>query len=432
MAAADGCGLSVSEQEDKTVSRRRVVVTGMGMLSPLGTDVPGSWEGILAGRSGIGPLEHMDVSAYSTRFGGSVKGFNVEEYLPAKEARKLDLFIQYGLAASFQAVRDAGLEITDANRERIGVVMGSGIGGLTNIENNCKALFEQGPRRISPFFVPGSIINMVSGFLSIHLGIQGPNYAVTTACTTGTHSIGMAARNIMYGEADVMIAGGSEMAACGLGLGGFGAARALSTRNDEPTRASRPWDKERDGFVLSDGAGALVLEELEHARARGATIYAELVGFGMSGDAYHMTAPPENGAGAARCMVNALRDAGLNPEQVQYINAHGTSTPAGDLAEAAAIKSVFGEHAYRLAVSSTKSMTGHLLGAAGAVEAIFSILAIRDQVAPPTINLENPDEGCDLDFVAGEARAMPIDVVVSNSFGFGGTNGSLVFRRFNG
>jgi 3-oxoacyl-[acyl-carrier-protein] synthase II len=414
------------------VSRRRVVVTGMGMLSPLGTDVPGSWEGILAGRSGIGPLEHMDVSAYSTRFGGSVKGFNVEEYLPAKEARKLDLFIQYGLAASFQAVRDAGLEITDANRERIGVVMGSGIGGLTNIENNCKALFEQGPRRISPFFVPGSIINMVSGFLSIHLGIQGPNYAVTTACTTGTHSIGMAARNIMYGEADVMIAGGSEMAACGLGLGGFGAARALSTRNDEPTRASRPWDKERDGFVLSDGAGALVLEELEHARARGATIYAELVGFGMSGDAYHMTAPPENGAGAARCMVNALRDAGLNPEQVQYINAHGTSTPAGDLAEAAAIKSVFGEHAYRLAVSSTKSMTGHLLGAAGAVEAIFSILAIRDQVAPPTINLENPDEGCDLDFVAGEARAMPIDVVVSNSFGFGGTNGSLVFRRFNG
>jgi len=402
------------------------------MLSPLGTDVPGSWEGILAGRSGIGPLEHMDVSAYSTRFGGSVKGFNVEEYLPAKEARKLDLFIQYGLAASFQAVRDAGLEITDANRERIGVVMGSGIGGLTNIENNCKALFEQGPRRISPFFVPGSIINMVSGFLSIHLGIQGPNYAVTTACTTGTHSIGMAARNIMYGEADVMIAGGSEMAACGLGLGGFGAARALSTRNDEPTRASRPWDKERDGFVLSDGAGALVLEELEHARARGATIYAELVGFGMSGDAYHMTAPPENGAGAARCMVNALRDAGLNPEQVQYINAHGTSTPAGDLAEAAAIKSVFGEHAYRLAVSSTKSMTGHLLGAAGAVEAIFSILAIRDQVAPPTINLENPDEGCDLDFVAGEARAMPIDVVVSNSFGFGGTNGSLVFRRFNG
>jgi 3-oxoacyl-[acyl-carrier-protein] synthase II len=402
------------------------------MLSPLGTDVPSSWEGVLAGRSGIGPLEHMDVSAFSTRFGGSVKGFDVEQYLPAKEARKLDLFIQYGLAASFQAVRHSGLEITDANRERIGVVMGSGIGGLTNIENNCKSLFEQGPRRISPFFVPGSIINMVSGFLSIHLGIQGPNYAVTTACTTGTHSIGMAARNIAYGEADVMIAGGSEMAACGLGLGGFGAARALSTRNDDPTRASRPWDKDRDGFVLSDGAGAVVLEELEHAKARGATIYAELVGFGMSGDAYHMTAPPENGAGAARCMANALRDAGLNPDQVQYINAHGTSTSAGDLAEASAVKSVFGEHAYRLAVSSTKSMTGHLLGAAGAVEAIFSILAIRDQVAPPTINLENPDEGCDLDFVPGEARAMPIEVAVSNSFGFGGTNGSLVFRRFNG
>lgn len=414
------------------MSRRRVVVTGMGMLSPLGTDVPSSWEGVLAGRSGIGPLEHMDVSAFSTRFGGSVKGFDVEQYLPAKEARKLDLFIQYGLAASFQAVRHSGLEITDANRERIGVVMGSGIGGLTNIENNCKSLLEQGPRRISPFFVPGSIINMVSGFLSIHLGIQGPNYAVTTACTTGTHSIGMAARNIAYGEADVMVAGGSEMAACGLGLGGFGAARALSTRNDDPTRASRPWDKDRDGFVLSDGAGAVVLEELEHAKARGATIYAELVGFGMSGDAYHMTAPPETGAGAARCMANALRDAGLNPDQVQYINAHGTSTLAGDLAEASAVKSVFGEHAYRLAVSSTKSMTGHLLGAAGAVEAIFSILSIRDQVAPPTINLENPSEGCDLDFVPGEARAMPIEVAVSNSFGFGGTNGSLIFRRFHG
>lgn len=414
------------------MSRRRVVVTGMGMLSPLGTDVPSSWEGVLAGRSGIGPLEHMDVSAFSTRFGGSVKGFDVEQYLPAKEARKLDLFIQYGLAASFQAVRHSGLEITDANRERIGVVMGSGIGGLTNIENNCKSLLEQGPRRISPFFVPGSIINMVSGFLSIHLGIQGPNYAVTTACTTGTHSIGMAARNIAYGEADVMVAGGSEMAACGLGLGGFGAARALSTRNDDPTRASRPWDKDRDGFVLSDGAGAVVLEELEHAKARGATIYAELVGFGMSGDAYHMTAPPETGAGAARCMANALRDAGLNPDQVQYINAHGTSTLAGDLAEASAVKSVFGEHAYRLAVSSTKSMTGHLLGAAGAVEAIFSILSIRDQVAPPTINLENTSEGCDLDFVPGEARAMPIEVAVSNSFGFGGTNGSLIFRRFHG
>ncbi|MEW6175941.1 MAG: beta-ketoacyl-ACP synthase II [Pseudomonadota bacterium] len=412
------------------MSRRRVVVTGMGMLSPLGNDVPSSWQGILAGRSGIGLIEHMDLSAYSTRFGGSIKGFDVEQYLPAKEARKLDLFIQYGLAASFQAVRDSGLEITDANRERIGVAVGSGIGGLTNIENSCKALMEQGPRRISPFFVPGSIINMVSGFLSIHLGLQGPNYAIATACTTGTHCIGMAARNIAYGEADVMVAGGSEMAACGLGIGGFAAARALSTRNDDPAGASRPWDKGRDGFVLSDGAGALVLEELEHAKARGAHIYAELIGFGMSADAFHMTSPPDDGAGAARCIRNALNDAQLNVEQVQYINAHGTSTPAGDKAEAAAIRSVFGDHAYELSVSSTKSMVGHLLGAAGAVEAIFSVLAIRDQVAPPTINLEEPDEGCDLDFVPNQAKPRPIDVVVSNSFGFGGTNGSLVFRRF--
>lgn len=412
------------------MSRRRVVVTGMGMLSPLGNDVPSSWQGILAGRSGIGLIEHMDLSAYSTRFGGSIKGFDVEQYLPAKEARKLDLFIQYGLAASFQAVRDSGLEITDANRERIGVAMGSGIGGLTNIENSCKALIEQGPRRISPFFVPGSIINMVSGFLSIHLGLQGPNYAIATACTTGTHCIGMAARNIAYGEADVMVAGGSEMAACGLGIGGFAAARALSTRNDDPAAASRPWDKGRDGFVLSDGAGAQVLEELEHAKARGARIYAELIGFGMSADAFHMTSPPDDGAGAARCIRNALNDAQLNVEQVQYINAHGTSTPAGDKAEAAAIRSVFGDHAYELSVSSTKSMVGHLLGAAGAVEAIFSVLAIQDQVAPPTINLEEPDEGCDLDFVPNQAKPRPIDVVVSNSFGFGGTNGSLVFRRF--
>lgn len=412
------------------MSRRRVVVTGMGMLSPLGTDVSSSWQGVLAGQSGIGPIEHTDLSAYSTRFGGSVKNFQVEQYLSVKEARKLDLFIQYGLAAGFQAVRDSGLDITDANRERIGVAMGSGIGGLTNIEETSRTLHDSGPRRISPFFVPGSIINMISGFLSIHLGIQGPNYAIATACTTGTHCIGMAARNIAYGEADVMIAGGAEMAACGLGMGGFGAARALSTRNDEPTRASRPWDKGRDGFVLSDGAGALVLEELGHAQARGATIYAELVGFGTSGDAFHMTSPPEDGAGAARCMANALRDAGLEPSAVQYVNAHGTSTSAGDLAEVRALKSVFGDHAHKLAISSTKSMTGHLLGAAGAVEAIFSVLAIRDQVAPPTINLDDPDEGCDLDFVPHEARKMPIDVVLSNSFGFGGTNGSLVFRRF--
>nr|WP_234463562.1 beta-ketoacyl-ACP synthase II [Stutzerimonas stutzeri] len=412
------------------VSRRRVVITGMGMLSPLGNDVPSSWQGILAGRSGIGLIEHMDLSAYSTRFGGSVKNFDVEQYLPAKEARKLDLFIQYGLAASFQAVRDSGLEITDANRERVGVAMGSGIGGLTNIENSCKALIEQGPRRISPFFVPGSIINMVSGFLSIHLGLQGPNYAIATACTTGTHCIGMAARNIAYGEADVMVAGGSEMAASGLGIGGFAAARALSTRNDDPASASRPWDKDRDGFVLSDGAGALVLEELEHAKARGAKIYAELIGFGMSADAFHMTSPPDDGAGAARCIRNAILDARIDAKQVDYINAHGTSTPAGDKAEAAAIRTVFGDHAYELSVSSTKSMVGHLLGAAGAVEAIFSVLAIRDQVAPPTINLDEPGEGCDLDFVPHEAKPRTINVAVSNSFGFGGTNGSLVFRRF--
>lgn len=412
------------------MSRRRVVITGMGMLSPLGNDVPSSWQGILAGRSGIGLIEHMDLSAYSTRFGGSVKNFDVEQYLPAKEARKLDLFIQYGLAASFQAVRDSGLEITDANRERVGVAMGSGIGGLTNIENSCKALIEQGPRRISPFFVPGSIINMVSGFLSIHLGLQGPNYAIATACTTGTHCIGMAARNIAYGEADVMIAGGSEMAASGLGIGGFAAARALSTRNEDPAAASRPWDKDRDGFVLSDGSGALVLEELEHAKARGAKIYAELIGFGMSADAFHMTSPPDDGAGAARCIRNAIVDARLDPTQIDYINAHGTSTPAGDKAEAAAIRTVFGDHAYDLSVSSTKSMVGHLLGAAGAVEAIFSVLAIRDQVAPPTINLDEPGEGCDLDFVPHEAKPRTIDIAVSNSFGFGGTNGSLVFRRF--
>ncbi len=414
------------------MSRIRVVVTGMGMLSPLGVDVASSWQGILAGRSGIGLIESVDLSAFSTRIGGSVKGFDVEQYLSVKEARKLDLFIQYGLAASFQAMRDSGLEVTDANRERIGVAMGSGIGGLSNIEATCKILFEQGPRRISPFFVPGSIINMISGFLSIHLGLQGPNYAIATACTTGTHCIGMAARNIAYGEADVMIAGGAEMAACALGMGAFGAARAMSTRNDDPTKASRPWDKGRDGFVLSDGAGALVLEELEHAKARGATIYAELVGFGMSGDAYHMTSPPEDGNGAARCMTNALRDAGLNADQVQYINAHGTSTLAGDKAEASAVKRVFGEQAYKLSVSSTKSMTGHLLGAAGAVEAIFSVLSLRDQVAPPTINLDEPDEDCDLDFVAHQAKALSIDAVLSNSFGFGGTNGSLVFRRFAG
>lgn len=411
------------------MSRRRVVVTGLGMLSPLGNTVESSWQAALAGKSGIAPIEHMDVSAFGTRFGGSIRDFDIEPYMTAKEARKLDLFIQYGIAACIQAMNDAGLEVTDDNRDRIGVSMGSGIGGLTNIERNHELLLNSGPRRISPFFVPGSIVNMVAGYLSIQYGLRGPNYALTTACTTGTHSIGMAARNIAYGEAEVMIAGGSEMATSGLGLGGFSAARALSTRNDEPTRASRPWDAERDGFVLSDGAGAMVLEEYEHAKARGAHIHAEVIGFGMSGDGYHMTAPPEDGRGAAMCMGNALRDAGVAPEEVGYINAHGTSTMAGDLAETRAVASVFGDHAHKLAMSSTKSMTGHLLGAAGAVEAIFSILALRDQAAPPTINLENPGEGCDLDYVALEAQARPLDVVISNSFGFGGTNGSLVFRR---
>lgn len=411
------------------MSRRRVVVTGLGMLTPLGNSVEGSWQAVLAGKSGIGPIEHMDVSAFGTRFGGSIRDFDIEQYMAAKEARKLDLFIQYGVAACIQALSDSGIEVTDANRDRIGVSMGSGIGGLTNIEKNHELLMASGPRRISPFFVPGSIINMVAGYLSIQYGLQGPNYALTTACTTGSHSIGMAARNIVYGEADVMVAGGSEMATSGLGLGGFSAARALSTRNDDPQAASRPWDKDRDGFVLSDGAGAVVLEEYEQAKARGATIYAELIGFGMSGDAYHMTAPPEDGRGGAKCMNNALRDAGVTPEQVGYINAHGTSTMAGDLAETRAVKTVFGEHASKLAISSTKSMTGHLLGAAGAVEAIFSILALRDQVAPPTINLHNPDEGCDLDYVAHEAQPRALEVTVSNSFGFGGTNGSLVFRR---
>ena len=411
------------------MSRRRVVVTGLGMLSPLGNSVESSWQAAVAGKSGIAPIEHMDVSAFNTRVGGSIRNFDIEPYMTAKEARKLDLFIQYGIAACMQALNESGLEITDANRDRIGVSMGSGIGGLTNIEHNHTLLLNSGPRRISPFFVPGSIVNMVAGYLSIQYGLRGPNYALTTACTTGTHSIGMAARNIAYDEADVMIAGGSEMATSGLGLGGFSASRALSTRNEEPQKASRPWDSERDGFVLSDGAGAMVLEEYEHAKARGAHMYAEVIGFGMSGDGYHMTAPPEDGRGAAMCMGNALRDAGVQPETVGYINAHGTSTLAGDLAESRAVETVFGEHAGKLAMSSTKSMTGHLLGAAGAVEAIFAVLALRDQVAPPTINLDNPGEGCNLDYVAHEAQSRALDVVVSNSFGFGGTNGSLVFRR---
>lgn len=414
------------------MSQRRVVITGLGIVSPVGNDVVSSWQSIVEGKNGVESLTDVDfnISELPTRFGAPVKNFSVEPYLSVKDARKVDVFIQYGVVAGMQAFEDSGLEISDNNRDRIGVVIGSGIGGLPNIQANCNALANQGPRRVSPFFVPGAIINMASGLLSINLGVHGPNYSIATACASGTHSIGMAARNIIHGEADVMIAGGAEKATCGIGLAGFSACRALSTRNDDPATASRPWDKERDGFVLGDGAGVLVLEELEHAKARGAKIYAELVGVGFSGDAYHMTAPTTDGKGAATCMKNALRDSGLNIDQINYINAHGTSTPVGDLAEVLAIKSVFGEQAYKFPISSTKSMTGHLLGAAGAIEAVFSILAIRDQIIPPTINLNEPSEDCDLDFVAGTARSAKIDAVLSNSFGFGGTNGSLIFRRF--
>jgi 3-oxoacyl-[acyl-carrier-protein] synthase II len=413
------------------VTRRRVVITGLGIASPLGSTVDGAWKNILAGHSGIGPITRFDVSAFATRFGGAVQGFNVDEYLTPKEARKMDPFMHYGYGSAVQAMNDSGLTITEANAARVGVIMGAGIGGLDTIEEtDAKYLETKNPRKISPFFIPGSIINMVSGHISIRYGLQGPNLAVVTACTTSTHSIGLAARAIQYGDADVMIAGGAEMATTHLGLGGFCSVKALSERNDEPQRASRPWDRDRDGFVLGDGAGVLVVEELEHAQARGARIYAELSGFGMSGDAYHMTAPQESGEGARLSMINAVRDAGLKPEQVDYVNAHATSTPLGDKAETLAIKRAFGDHAYKLAVSSTKSMTGHLLGAAGAVEAIFSVLAIRDQVAPPTINYENPDPDCDLDYVPNTARQMHLDVALSNSFGFGGTNGTLVFRKF--
>jgi len=408
---------------------RRVVVTGLGMLTALGSSVEKTWAGILAGQSGIRPIDHFDASAFSTQFAGTITDFVVEDYLPAKEARRVDEFIQYGLAAGQQALLDSGLVITELNADRVGVAVGSGIGGLTTIEEGHRSLLEGGPRKISPFFVPGSIINMAAGLLSIRHGLKGPNFSVTTACTTATHCIGLAARLIASGDADAMLAGGTEKASTPLGLGGFGAARALSTRNSDPTLASRPFDKDRDGFVLGDGAGVLMLEEYEHALARGARIYAELIGFGMSGDAFHMTAPPENGAGAASAMANALRNAGIRPDEVDYINAHGTSTPAGDVAESQAILQVFGAHADKLAVSSTKSMVGHLLGAAGGVEAIFSVLALRDQIAPPTINLDHPDPACPLDYVPHKARAMKMNVVLSNSFGFGGTNGSLLFRR---
>lgn len=413
------------------MSKRRVVITGLGMVSPVGLNVPECWANILAGKSGIGPITHFDVSDFPVRFGGSVRGFDVTEYVSTKDAKKMDPFIHYGIAAGVQAVRDAGLEVTEANAERIGVAIGSGIGGLGGIEKGHEAFLNGGPRKISPFFVPSNIINMISGNLSIMYGMKGPNIAITTACATATHSIGVAARMIEHDDADVMIAGGAEMATSPTGLGGFAAARALSTRNDNPEAASRPWDRDRDGFVLSDGAGVVVLEEYEFAKARGARIYAEVVGFGMSGDAYHMTSPAPGGEGAARCMIAALRNAGLNPEDVDYVNAHGTSTPAGDKGETEAVKAAFGAYAKKVAVSSTKSMTGHLLGAAGGIEAVFSVLSIRDQVAPPTINLDNPDPECDLDYVPGAARQMKIDVAMSNSFGFGGTNGTLIFRKLS-
>lgn len=401
------------------------------MVSPLANTVSGTWDKILAGKSGIAPITHFDVSAFSVRIGGSIRDFDPSLYIPAKDVKKMDPFIHYGMAAGSQAIEDSGLEITEANAHRIGVAIGSGIGGLPGIEKGTKQFLEGGPRKLSPFYVPSNIINMISGNLSIKYGAKGPNIAIVTACTTGTHNIGDAARIIEYGDADVMIAGGAEMATSPTGLGGFAAARALSTRNDDPEAASRPWDRDRDGFVLSDGAGVVVLEELEFAKKRGARIYAELIGFGMSGDAWHMTAPSEDGDGAVRCMESSLKNAGINPEQVDYINAHGTSTPAGDVVESMAVKRVFADHAYKLAVSSTKSMIGHMLGAAGGVEAIFSILAIRDQVAPPTINLENPDPECDLDYVPKVARQMKIDIALSNSFGFGGTNGTLIFKRLD-
>ncbi|WP_409526443.1 beta-ketoacyl-ACP synthase II [Nitrincola sp. MINF-07-Sa-05] len=411
------------------MSRKRVVVTGLGLLTPVGNTVEDAWASILAGKSGVAGIDHFDATLFSTRFCASVKAFDIERYMSVKEARKIDLFIQYGMAAAVQAIEDAGLEVTEENATRIGCAIGSGIGGLPMIEKTHDTLNQSGPRKVSPFFVPGSIINMIAGNLAIRYGFQGPNIAITTACTTGTHNIGQAMRMIQYGDADIMIAGGAEMATTPLGVAGFAAARALSTRNDDPVAASRPWDRDRDGFVLGDGAGILVLESYESAKERGARIYCELTGFGMSDDAFHMTAPPEDGSGAARSMHNALKDSGLNPEQIHYINAHGTSTPAGDIAESNAVKLVLGQYATQTRISSTKSMIGHLLGAAGAVEAAFCVLALRDQVAPPTINLDNPSEGCDLNYVPHTAQSCRIDATMSNSFGFGGTNGTLVFSK---
>jgi len=406
---------------------RRVVITGLGCISPVGNTIADAWSAIISGKSGIATITKFDASAFSTRFAGEVKGFNIEDYIPAKEARHMDTFIHYGMAAGMQAMQDSGLEVTETNAERIGVIIGSGIGGLPLIEETHAELTNRGPRRISPFFIPASIINMISGNLSIKYGLKGPNLAIVTACTTGLHCIGAAGRMIQYGDADVMIAGGAESSVSPLGVGGFASARALSSRNDDPATASRPWDKDRDGFVLGEGAGVLVLEEYEHAKARGAKIYAELLGFGMSGDAYHMTAPSLDGP--RRCVGSALRDAGINADQVQYLNAHGTSTPLGDKNETEAIKAAFGDHAYKLVVNSTKSMTGHLLGGAGGLESVFTVLALHNQISPPTTNIFNQDPECDLDYCANTARDMKIDIAVKNSFGFGGTNGTLVFGK---
>ncbi len=409
--------------------KRRVVVTGLGLITPMGNTVTETWNNLVAGKSGIGRITHFDTTGFPVQIGGSIRNLNIEDYIPKKDVKKMDPFIHYGMAAGLQAFEDSGLVVTEENAYRIGIAIGSGIGGLPGIEKGTLILQEGGPRKISPFYVPSNIINMISGNLSIRIGAKGPNFAIVTACTTGTHNIGDAARLIEYGDADVMIAGGAEMATSPTGLAGFANARALSSRNDEPERASRPWDRDRDGFVLSDGAGVMVLEELEHARKRGAKIYGELIGYGMSGDAYHMTAPSEDGAGASHSMQNALRNAGLNVAQIDYINAHGTSTPAGDVVESNAVKKVFGQYAKSVAISSTKSMTGHMLGAAGGAEAVFCMLALRDQIAPPTINLDNPDPACDLDYVPHHARKMKIDIALSNSFGFGGTNGTLIFSK---
>jgi len=415
------------------VSKRRVVVTGLGIVSPVGSDVTTAWSSILAGQSGIKPITRIDVSAFATKFAGEVSGFDVTQYITAKDARRMDPFMHYGMGAGIQAVADSGIDFTKENGERAGAIMGSGIGGLAGIEDEA-ITWERthNPKKTSPFYIPSTIGNMVAGHLSIRFGLRGPNLGVVSACTTSTHAIGLAMRSIQYGDADIIIAGGSECATTPTALAGFSQAKALSERNDAPTEASRPWDKDRDGFVMGDGGGAMILEELERAKARGARIYAEVIGFGMSADAYHITAPPEDGAGACLAMVNALRDAKVSPTDIQYLNAHATSTPLGDRAETVAIKRAFGDYAYKMAISSTKSMTGHLLGAAGVVEAIFSVLAIRDGVAPPTTNYHTPDPDCDLDYVPNTARKLAIESALSNSFGFGGTNGSLIFRRFKG